>query len=111
MAKEDAIVVEEFKKIVIANLKDVATALPALVPQSKEDTILFKRGMVAFSNLIYQLEHTETIRDIGRYIDIRSVANDFDIDSIKTLRTQINSNATASVRKLSNMVDMLNEDE
>ena len=69
MAREDAIVINEFKSILIAHMKDVVIALPAIVPQSKEDELLFKRGMEALSNLIYDLEHTESIRELSRYLD------------------------------------------
>lgn len=108
---EDAKVVEEFKKIMITRLRDVMMALPALVPQSEDDKALFKRSMNALLNMVYNLEHAENVREIGRYIDVQKVLRDFDAESIRTLDSKINSSARASIEKMSDMARMIRGDD
>lgn len=108
---EDAYVVKEFANIVVSRIKDVMLALPAIVPQSKEDELLFKKGMKAMDDIVYELEHADNIREYGRVIDIRRVLQDFDSDSIKTLDSKINNSARASIEQLTNMTGSLDEPE
>ena len=110
MAKEDAIVVEEFKKVIVSHMKDVLLALPAIIPQSKEDEIIFKRGMQAISEMVYDLEHAESIRELGKHLDVQRIIKDFDIDSVRNLNAKINSSARSSVGKLKDMFDSMSED-
>ena len=111
MAREDAYVVEQFKNIVVGHLKDVMVALPALVPQSKEDEALFKEGIKKMGDLIYDLEHCENIREMSRYIDVQRVVQDFDSESIKTLNTRINTSARNSINKLNEMLYSIKGDD
>ena len=110
MAREDAIIVEEFKKVIVSHMKDVMIALPAIIPQSKEDEIIFKRGMQAISDVVYDLEHAETIRELSKHLDVQRIVKDFDTDSIRTLNSKINSSARVSIDRLSGLVDSLVED-
>lgn len=110
MAREDALVVEEFTKVVVSHLKDVLIALPALVPQTKEDEKLFRDGMRDISNLVYHLEHAENVRELGRYINIQKVASEFDLESIKTLNFRINNTARSSIVKLDEMIEHMKGD-
>ena len=110
MAKQDAIIVEQFAKVVVSHLKDVLIALPALVPQTKEDEKLFKDGMQEISDLVYHIEHSENIRELSRYIDVQKVANDFDMESIKTLSSKINNGARSSVMKLDEILENMRGD-
>lgn len=105
MAKQDAVVVEQFAKVLVSHLKDVLIALPALVPQTKEDEKLFKEGMQEISDLIYHIEHAENVRELSRYIDVQKVATDFDMESIKTLNSRINNGARSSVMKLDEVLE------
>jgi hypothetical protein len=109
--RDDAKIIEDFKDITIKRLNDVLVALPALVPQSEEDRILFKKGMTAISNLIYDLKHAETPRAVSEFLDVQKILRDFDSESIRTLDTKINTSARASVEQLSKMADFLREDE
>ena len=109
--REDAYVVQQFAKITIQRLKDVMLALPALVPQSKEDEILFKRGMASLGNVIYDLEHAENAREYGKDIDVRKVLQDFDPESIRTLDSKINQSARASIDQLTNMAGFLQSED
>ena len=111
MAKQDAIIIEEFTKIVSSHLKDVLIALPAIIPQNKEDEKLFKDGREAIADLIYHLDHAENIRELSRYIDVQKVASDFDEDSIKLLNSRINNSARSSVMKLDEMLENMREGE
>jgi len=108
---EDAHVVREFAKIVTNRVKDVMLALPAIVPQSKEDEALFKKGMKIMDDIVYELEHAENIREYGRIIDIRRVLQDFDSESIKTLDSKINNSARATIEQLTNMTGSLDDPE
>ena len=110
MAKEDAVIVQEFTKVVVSHLKDVLIALPALIPQTKEDELLFKEGANKISKIIYELEHAETVREIGKNIDIAKVINDFDMESVKTLNSRINSSAHNSIAKLDEMINNMRGD-
>lgn len=109
--KDEAKVVEKFRDVTVDRLNDVMVALPALVPQSEEDKILFKRGMNALNNLIYDLKHAETTRAIGEFLDIPKILRDFDEDSIKTLDNKISVSARASIEQISSIADTLQEDE
>lgn len=111
MAKEDAMIVEEFSKIAVSHLKEVIAVLPVLIPQTKEDKALFIKGAEKMSEIVYQLEHAESIRDIGRNIDIQKVVRDFDSESIKTLNARINKSARESVVKLNDLMDNLSQEE
>lgn len=108
--KDEAKIVEKFRDITVNRLNDVMVALPALVPQSEEDKALFKRGMNALNNLIYDLKHAETTRAIGEFLDIPKILRDFDEDSINTLDSQINSSARASIEQIASIADRINED-
>ena len=109
--REDAYVVQQFAKITMQRMRDVLTALPALVPQSKEDEILFRKGMTALNDVIYDLEHAESVRDYGKVIDIKKVLKEFDAESIRTLDSKINQSARASIEQLTNMADCLQEED
>ena len=109
--REDAYVVQEFAKIAINRIKDVMLAIPAIVPQSKEDELLFKRGMAAMDNIVYELKHSENVREYGKNIDIQRVIQDFDSESIKTLDSKINQSSRASIEQLTNMVGTLDDPE
>lgn len=87
--KEDALIVEKFTKFFIECLEDVMTALPAFVPQSEKDKHLFKKGFQAIDNIIYDLRHAESIRDIAQYIDVDKVLRDFDEESISKLPSHL----------------------
>lgn len=104
MAKEDVMVVDEFKKVILSHLKDVLIAIPAIIPQSDEDTILFRKGMAEINELIYNLEHCSNIRELSRYINVQKVVEDFDMDSIKTLDLRITNTARSSIEKLESMI-------
>ena len=108
MAREDAIVVEEFKKVIVSHMKDVLIALPAIIPQTKEDEIIFKRGMKAISDMVYDLEHADTVREVGQYLDVQKIVKDFDAESVKNLNQKISSSARASIAKLNDMIDSIN---
>ena len=108
MAREDAIVVEEFKKVIVTHMKDVLIALPAIIPQTKEDEIIFKRGMKAISDMVYDLEHVDTVREVGKYLDVQKIVKDFDTESVKNLNQKINNSARASIAKLTDMVESIN---
>ena len=92
-------------------MKDVMIALPAIIPQSKEDEIIFKRGMKAISDMVYDLEHAETVRELGKHLDIQKIVKDFDVESVRNLNYKINNSARASVNKLTDMVESLSEEE
>lgn len=108
---EQANVINQFKRIMIRKLDDVKMALPALVPQTKEDEILFKRGMKALSELTYDLEHADSIREVAQFLDVRKIVEDFDEESIKNLEAKINASAKASIDQMNEMMDMLGGDE
>lgn len=108
---EDAMIINEFKKIAISRFRDVMMALPALVPQTNEDKMLFKRGMASLDNLIYDLEHTENLREIGRVLDIRKILNDFDTETIRTLDSKINQSARSSIEQLTDIASRMTEEE
>lgn len=110
MAKQDAIVIEEFKKVTISHLKEVLMALPALIPQSEEDKYLFKQGSEQIAQMIYDLEHASDIRELGKVLDIQQIANDFDMESIRSLKTHINSSARVTMAKLTEMLDQMKEE-
>ncbi len=103
--REDAQIVSEFAKITANRFKDVMRALPALVPQSEEDKILFKKGLEVMSEIVSDIENASSVREYGKYIDIDKVIRDFDSESIRTLDTKINSSARNVVRTLSDMAD------
>lgn len=107
MAREDVDVVEKFKAIVINHLENVLIALPAIVPQSKEDMDLFKRGMNDISTLIHNLKECESIRELSKYIDTQKVVEDFDEESIRNLNYKITQSAKASVRRLEDMIETM----
>jgi hypothetical protein len=108
--REDAEIIEEFKKILIARLNDVLIALPALVPQSDADRILFKRGMTSINNLIYDLKHAETPRALSQYLDIQKILKDYDKEGIRSLDSRINQSARSSVEQLSKMAESFREE-
>lgn len=108
---EDAQVVKRFRDITVSRFKDIMVALPALVPQSKEDEILFKKGMSAIDDLVYRLEHAESIRELSRDLDVQAILRDFDEDSIRTLDQQIVNSARATVEQLSEMSAILAGDD
>lgn len=110
MAREDVVVVEEFKKILVSHLKDVLMAIPTIVPQSAEDKVLFKKGLTEISNLIYNLEHCGSIRELSQYINVQKVAEEFDLESIKTLDRRISETARSNIVKLESMVERMEED-
>lgn len=105
MAKQDAIVIEEFAKVVVSHLEAVLLALPALIPQSKEDEKIFREGMKEISDLVYHINHAENIRELSRYIDVQKVASDFDMTSVKLLNSRISNGARASVMKLDQAIN------
>lgn len=107
MAREDVVVVEKFKDIVVNHLENVLLALPAIVPQSKSDMKLFKDGMTNLSILIRNIKECESIRELSRYIDVQKVVEDFDEESIRNLNYKITQSANASVRKLEEMVETM----
>lgn len=111
MAREDVVVIEDFKKILISHMKDVLMAIPAIIPQSEEDKILFKKGMIELTNLVYNLEHCENIREISRYINVQKVVEDFDTESIKTLDRRISETARNNMAKLESMIERMEEDD
>lgn len=104
MAREDAIVVEQFRNIVVSHLKDVVIAIPAIVPQTKEDKKLFKEGIAKINQLIYDLEHCENAREMSRYLDVQRIVQDFDSESIKNLNNTISAKARASAVKLNEVI-------
>lgn len=108
---DDAQVINRFRDIAVARYKDIMVALPALVPQSEKDRILFKKGMSALDELVYNMEHAENIRELSRYLDIQAILRDFDEDSIRTLDQQITNSARATVNQLSEMSAILAGDE
>ena len=110
MAKQDAIIVEKFTKIVTSHLRYVLLALPALIPQTKEDELLFKEGITELTELVYNLEHAENIRELSRYINVQKVATDFDMESINTLSSRITNNARSSVMKLDELLEHMRGD-
>ena len=110
MAREDAVIVEEFKKVVVNHLKDLIIALPALIPQTKEDEILFREGMKKISQLIYDLEHCDNVREMSRYLDAQRIVEDFDLESIRTLNSRIKSSARSSVETINEMMYNMGEE-
>lgn len=108
---EDAQIVKKFRDITVSRFKDLMVALPALVPQSEEDRILFKKGMSAIDDLVYRMEHAESIRELSRDLDVQAILRDFDEDSIRTLDSQITNAARATVEQLSEMSAILMGDE
>lgn len=110
MAREDAVIVEEFKKVVVAHLKDLVMALPALIPQTKEDEILFREGMKKISQLIYDLEHCDNVREMSKYLDAQRIVEDFDLESIRTLNSRIKSSARSSVDSINEMMYNMGEE-
>lgn len=104
MAKEDTVIIETFKNVVVEHLKDLAIALPALIPQTKEDEMLFREGMEKISQLVYNLEHCDNVREISKYLDAQRIVEDFDEESIMTLRSRIKSSARESVNSISSMM-------
>lgn len=104
---DDARLVSEFKDIAVGRLEDILLALPVLIPQTEEDKRLFKRGMTAIDNLIQDLRHANTPREISRYIDVHKVLHDFDEESIRTLSTKLGNSAKASVDHLTEIARTL----
>lgn len=108
---DDARLIDEFKKIMIGRLEEIALALPTLIPQTEEDRRLFRRGMTALNNLIQELRHANTPREISQHIDIQKVLHDFDEESIRTLSTKLSNSARASVDHLSEIARTLQDSE
>ena len=108
---EDARIIEQFKNIVVERLEDVLLALPALIPQTEEDKRLFKRGMTAIENLAYDIKHSNNPREIGRYIDVQKVLQDFNEESIRTLSAKLSSSAKSSIDRLSEIAKTLQGEE
>lgn len=108
MAKEDAIIIEQFKKVVLQHLEDVAIALPALIPQTKEDEVIFKTGLRAINDIIYNLKQNDSIRELSRYLDVQKILEDFDSESIGNLNAMINNSSRNALMKIEEMID---EDE
>lgn len=108
--REDAAVVEKFKEVLVSHLKEVSMALPAIVPQSNEDKQVFKEGLQRMNRLIYDLEHCDNVREISRYLDVQAIVRDFDMESIKTLNTRINTSARSSILKLDEMIESIQGD-
>lgn len=112
MAREDAYIVEQFKKITLSHLKDVMLALPAIVPQTNEDKALFKEGLNKIDRLIRNIESCENIRELSRYIDVDRVVRDFDSESIRNLNSKIINSSRNSINELDEMVSkMRGEDD
>lgn len=111
MAREDVEVVNEFKKVTLNHLKDVLMVLPAIVPQSKADEQLFREGIQEISNLVYDIEHAENVRELSRFIDVQKVIDDFDTETIKSLNHTINYNASQSVMRLDTLYSSMCGDE
>ena len=108
--REDALVVEKFKDVLVAHLKEVSMALPAIVPQTNEDKIIFREGLERMNQLIYDLEHCDNIRELSRYLDVGAIARDFDMETVKTLNTRINASARSSILKLDEIIDTIQGD-
>lgn len=104
---DDARIISKFRDIAVARYKDIMVALPALVPQSEEDRVLFRKGMSVIDELVYNLEHTESVRELSRFLDVQAILRDFDEDSIRTLDQQITNSARATVEQLSEMSAIL----
>ena len=111
MTSEDAKVVDEFKNIVIERCKGILISLPAFIPQSNEDKIIFEEGGIAIQELLYNLEHSENLRECDEYLFVDKIASDYDMESIRNLRSKIVNNATNQLRNLYNVVDDMNMGE
>lgn len=105
MLKENAEVIERFKEIVISHLEDLLIALPAVIPQTSEDEVIFRDGIKNISKLVYDLKHCESIRELGKYFDIERILEDYDIESIKHLESNISSRATTMLNYIDSMVE------
>lgn len=100
MVKEEAVVIREFVKVTVSHLKDLLIALPALVPQTKEDERIFKNGMNEIAQLIYDIEHCESIRELGKYFDLQRIVEDYTLNDVKMLNSQINTAARRSIYRI-----------
>lgn len=105
--QEDAKVVWRFRDILTSILREMLLAYPAIIPQSEEDKQIFKIGMERTQQFLYELEHAETVRDIGRLVDIQALLNDFDIDSIEDFQKNLLQMARTSMTKLTETLESM----
>lgn len=105
MLKENAEVIDSFKKTVISHLEDLLITLPAVIPQTPEDEVIFRDGIRNISKLVYDLKHCESIRELGKYFDIDKILEDYDIESIKHLESNISSRANIMLNRIEAMIE------
>lgn len=101
MMKDDAIVVFEFKKILLSTLKEMVLAYPVIKPQTDEDVMIFKRGMIGLRRMIADLENAKTVRELSAIINVPNLLDDFDAGSIKEFAQNVSSSARLNMRQLS----------